>query len=117
MRKFKIFFYPIYIIIALVILYFSVDMLTNLDAYKAKMTFGDLQKAPVYVLSLVVFMVVLMLAELIVENSHIMSLKRKVAKAEKEVLQLKAKLYDRSQDESAPELSQEQEEEDDLPVD
>ncbi|MEP2608707.1 MAG: hypothetical protein ABJH57_02670, partial [Cyclobacteriaceae bacterium] len=97
MRKFKLFFYPIYIIITLVVLYFSVDIMVNIEEYKADITFSDLKKAPVYLLSLFIFLCLFMLTELVVENTHIISLKNKVKQAEQEVLSLKARLYDKSQ--------------------
>ncbi|MFY0600981.1 MAG: hypothetical protein JXR03_15000 [Cyclobacteriaceae bacterium] len=115
MRKFKIFFYPIYIIFALVILYFSIDIMINLDTYKEKipmnMIFRDI---PMYLLSLFLFVSLMMLVGIIVENSHIVSLKKKLSNAEKEVLTLKAKLYDRSQlpEESTPDLDEDVEEDD-----
>ncbi|MEP4532351.1 MAG: hypothetical protein ABJ004_04645 [Cyclobacteriaceae bacterium] len=97
MRKFKLFFYPLYIIITLVVLYFSVDIMVNIEEYKADITFSDLKKAPVYLLSLFIFLCIFMLTELVVENTHIISLKNKVKQAEQEVLNLKARLYDKSQ--------------------
>lgn len=97
MRKFKLFFYPIYILITLVVLYFSVDIMINIEEYKADITFSDLKKAPVYLLSLFIFLCLFMLTELVIENTHIISLKNKVKQAEQDVLNLKAKLYDKSQ--------------------
>lgn len=60
------------------------------------MTFA-MRKLPVYLMSTFVALCVLMLVELVVENFHIINLKRKARKAEEEVLRLKAKLYDDSQ--------------------
>ncbi len=44
MRKFKAFFYPIYLVIAFVVLYFSIDILANMDFYKEKVDFTMLRK-------------------------------------------------------------------------
>ena len=98
MRKFKLFFYPIYLIAAFLVLYYSIDILTNMESYKERidMTFA-LRKLPVYLMTAFILLSVLMLVELVAENFQIISMKRKVKKAEEEVLKYKAKLYDQSQ--------------------
>ncbi len=98
MRKFKLFFYPIYLIAAILVLYFSLDVLFNLESYKEKMdmTFA-LRKLPVYLMSAFIFLGLLMLVEVVTENYQLIALKRKVKKAEEEVLKYKARLYDKSQ--------------------
>ncbi|MBR08846.1 MAG: hypothetical protein CMP48_14355 [Rickettsiales bacterium] len=111
MRKFKLFFYPIYLIAAFLVLYYSVDILANMESYKEKidMTFA-LRKLPVYSMSAFILLSVLMLVELVAENFQIINLKRKVKKAEEEVLKYKARLYDKSQGEDAEEDDDEDEE-------
>ena len=111
MRKFKLFFYPIYMIAAFLVLYYSVDILANMESYKEKidMTFA-LRKLPVYSMSAFILLSVLMLVELVAENFQIINLKRKVKKAEEEVLKYKARLYDKSQGEDAEEDDDEDEE-------
>ena len=111
MRKFKLFFYPIYLIAAFLVLYYSVDILANMESYKEKidMTFA-LRKLPVYSMSAFILLSVLMLVELVAENFQIINLKRKVKKAEEEVLKYKARLYDKSQGEDAEEDDDEEEE-------
>ncbi|HCX22589.1 MAG: hypothetical protein CMB80_06930 [Flammeovirgaceae bacterium] len=111
MRKFKLFFYPIYMIAAFLVLYYSVDILANMESYKEKidMTFA-LRKLPVYSMSAFILLSVLMLVELVAENFQIINLKRKVKKAEEEVLKYKARLYDKSQGEDAEEDDDEEEE-------
>lgn len=100
MRKFKLFFYPIYLIAAFLVLYYSVDILTNMESYKERidMTFA-LRKLPVYLMTAFILLSLLMLIELVVENFQLISLKRRVKRAEEEVLKYKAKLYDKSQGE------------------
>lgn len=105
MRKFKLFFYPIYLITAFTVLYFSFDFLVNMDAYKENIhPFEDLKyyttTIPTYALSGFIFLVVLMLVELIAENIQIINLKRRVKKAEEETMRYKAKLYDRTEEET-----------------
>ncbi|RED98918.1 hypothetical protein [Marinoscillum furvescens] len=111
MRKFKLFFYPIYLIAAFLILYFSIDILNNMEAYKAKldMTFA-LRQLPLYLMGTFIFLAVLMLVELVAENFQIISLKRKVKKAQEEVLHYKAKLYDQAEAGASDEDDEEDEE-------
>ncbi len=102
MKKFKIFFYPIYLLIAIVALYYSIDILSNQQEYMERVNdFATLRKLPQYLLTVVLIISLLMVLELIVENVHLFRLRKKVASAEEELLKLKAKLYDQS-GESAP---------------
>jgi hypothetical protein len=113
MRKFKLFFYPIYLIAAFLVLYYSIDILANMESYKERidMTFA-LRKLPVYLMTAFILLSLLMLVELVAENFQIISLKRKVKKAEEEVLRYKAKLYDQSQ---GDEDDEDEDEDDDKP--
>lgn len=117
MRKFKAFFYPIYLVIAFVVLYFSIDILANMDFYKEKVDFTMLRKLPEYLLYLLMIVSILMVTELVAENFHLLNLRRKVRHAEEEVLKLKAKLYDRteqaSDEDEEPEENEDQDDEDD----
>lgn len=102
MKKFKIFFYPIYIIVTLVTLYFSVDFLNRMasdkDAfYTFLMREFGLTNLPIYGTVLFLVISLLMIMALIIENIHIFRLNKKLSNAEKELLTLKAKMYDRSQ--------------------
>ena len=97
MKKFKIFFYPIYLLIAIVALYYSIDILTHQQEYMEKVNdFATLRKLPQYLLTIVLIVSILMLIELVVENVHLYRLRKKVSHAEEELLKLKAKLYDQS---------------------
>ncbi len=113
MRKFKLFFYPVYLIAAFLVLYYSIDILANMESYKERidMTFA-LRKLPVYLMTAFILLSLLMLVELVTENFTIISLKRRVKKAEEEVLRYKAKLYDQSQGEDDDD---DEEENDDKP--
>lgn len=97
MRKFKLFFYPLYLITAFVVLYYSIDILANMELYKEKVDFTMLRKLPEYLLYLLLSVSLLMIIELSAENWHIISLKRRIRQAEEEVLRLKAKLFDKSE--------------------
>lgn len=102
MKKFKIFFYPIYLLIAIVALYYSIDILANQQEYMEKVNdFATLRKLPQYLLTVVLIVSLLMLIEVVVENVHLFRLRKKVSQAEEELLKLKAKLYDQA-GESSP---------------
>ena len=102
MRNFKLIFKIIYVIVALVTIYFSFDILLNLDSYKEDITLEDFsfytKKVPVYVTSLFIFLGVLMLLEIISENLLIMGLRAKLKKAEEETMKYKARLFDQSEE-------------------
>lgn len=97
------------------VLYFAIDIIRNLDLYKEKITFDKfsfyITDVPVYVMSAFIFLVMLMLVELVAENFQIITLKKKVKKAEEEVLKYKARLYDRSQGEEDEEDEEEADQE------
>lgn len=111
MRKFKLFFYPVYLIIALLVLYYSIDILANMDVYKEKVDFTMLRKLPQYLLYLLLIVSILMIAEFITENFHLLNMRRKVRQSERNVLELKARLYDRGQP-ITPDPAEEDEDED-----
>lgn len=112
MRKFKLFFYPIYLITALVVVYFSFDILVNLDAYKEDITLEDFtfytKKVPVYITSAFIFIGLLMLVEIVSENLQIMRLKSRLKKAEEETTKYKAKLFDQSETSQTPKAIEEE---------
>jgi len=103
MKKFKLFFYPIFLITALAVMYFSLDIIINMDAYLDKIDFATLRKLPNYALGGFLFISIMMLAEFALENFQIISLRKKVKEAEKELINLKAKLYDQNE-QSTPKL-------------
>ena len=109
MRKFKLFFYPLYLIAAFGVLYFGIDILNNMDAYKERldMTFA-LRKLPIYLMATFIVLSLMMIIELALENFQIISLKRQLKKANEEVLKYKAKLYDQSQTEEEDEADDEE---------
>ncbi len=96
MKKFKLIFYPIYIIVIGIVFYYSIDMLSNMDEYLSRL-FKSISQVPKYTLSIFLTLGSLMIIEITLENIHIVSLIKRAQKAEKEVLVLKAKLYDASQ--------------------
>lgn len=99
MQRFKLIFHAVYILIFLVILYFSVDILMNTEAYLSKIKLSSYIKFPKYVMGLFLFVSILMAVEYIMQQMRIHKLKNEIGDLEDKVVDLKAKLYDQSQEE------------------
>ncbi|MFT6882444.1 MAG: hypothetical protein ACI83W_001516 [Marinoscillum sp.] len=122
MKKFKLIFYPIYIVAALLILIFGLEILANMESYKEKFysnlfsqsgsNLWSLKYIPYYLMGIFLFLGTLMSIEWILENFQLMELRRKLKKAEGEVLHYKAKLYDLTQKPIEEEEPEEKEESD-----
>lgn len=83
-------------------------MLSDKDAfYTFLMKQFGLSNLPLYGTIIFIVISLFMISGLIVENIHILSLNKKLGKSEKEVLRLKAKLYDESQQEEGFDLGEE----------
>jgi hypothetical protein len=118
MRKFKLFFYPIYLIVVGLVLAMSLNIFHTLELFKQWGLFKYFSDLPYMARDLLVFMCTLMLIEIVIENFQLFSLRNRVSKLENDVLNLKAKLYDKSveqiqNEESGEELEVVDEEEDD----
>ena len=101
-------------VIALVIMYFSVDILLHTEQYLSKIKLSSYIKFPRYVMALFLFVSILMMIEFILQQLRIRSIKNGIEDLEGEIVELKAKLYDKSQEEpEIPEEESEEEEEDD----
>lgn len=86
-------------------------MVSDIDAfYTFLMKQFGLTNLPLYGTVTFLILSLLMTTGIIVENTHILSLKKKLNKAEQDVLNLKAKLYDKSQTVENPETSTDKEE-------
>ena len=101
MKRFKLIFHAIYIMIFLVILYFSVDILMNTEQYLSKIKLSSYIKFPKYVMGIFLFVSILMAIEYIMQQMRIHKLKNDIGNLESEVTELKAKLYDKSQEATA----------------
>ncbi len=114
MQRFKLIFHIIYVVIALVIMYFSVDILLNTEQYLSKIKLSSYIKFPRYVMALFLFISILMMIEFVLQQLKIRSIKSGKEDLEGEIVELKAKLYDKSQEEaeSTPEIEVEGEDED-----
>lgn len=100
MKKFKLIFYPIYLIFALGIMYLSFDSFFNME--KMLIWFDELiflAYQPYWVMALFFFLAILMITEMIAENIQISRLKEETPDLEEEIVRLKAKLYDQFEDE------------------
>ncbi|MFY0605639.1 MAG: hypothetical protein JXR10_02930 [Cyclobacteriaceae bacterium] len=110
MKKFKLIFYPIYIVAVLLVLIFGLEILLNMEAYKEKFysnlfsqsgsNLWSLKFIPYYLMGTFLFLGSLMSIEWVIENFQLMDLRRKLRKAEEEVMLYKSKLYDLSQEEA-----------------
>lgn len=107
MQKFKLIFHIFYIAIALLIMYFSVDILLNTEQYLSKVKLSSYIKFPRYVMGLFLFLSVMMVIEFLIQQTKTQSTKRSISKMKKEITDLKAKLYDKVQEEPTLELPEE----------
>ena len=87
--------------IFLVILYFSVDILMNTEQYLSKIKLSSYIKFPKYVMGIFLFVSILMAIEYVMQQIRIHKLKGEIGDLENEVTELKAKLYDQSQEATA----------------
>jgi hypothetical protein len=100
MKKFKSIFYPIYLIMTLWMIYFTLDSMMNIEDTMTWFNekFSE-QSGPFWVLMLYFVMSVLMLIELVAENIHLRELKSEIPDLQDEIVRLKAKLFDKGEGE------------------
>ncbi len=106
MKRFKTFFYPVYIITIIFVLMMAFNIYDTLELFKRWGWFKYFSDLPFMVRDMMVFLTLLMSIELILENFAIFNNRGKVKKLEKEIVALKAKLYDQSQDEAEEETEE-----------
>ncbi len=99
MRKFKLIFHIIYVILTLVILYFSIDVLMNTEQYLSRIKLSSYIKFPRYVMIAFLSISIIMIVEFILERVVVYQAKEGISELEDEIVQLKAKLYDKAQEE------------------
>ncbi len=112
----RLIFFSIYVIIILVIMYFSVDILRNTEQYLSKIKFSADIKLIKYIMGIFLFVSILMFIAFVMQQFKIMSIKKNIGDMEDEIQNLKAKLYDKSQEEekdSDEDTDGEEEEEED----
>jgi hypothetical protein len=114
MKKFKRIFYPIYLVVIVLVLIIAFNIYDALELFKQWGWFKYFSDLPYMGRDLMIFLCLLMLVELVAENFHIADLKSKRKELEQKITELKAKLYDKSQGEIIePEEEEEDEEEED----
>ena len=97
MKRFKLIFHIIYIVITLLVMYFSIDILLNTEAYLSKVKLSAYIKFPKYVMGIFLFISILMITEYIMQQLRIRKVKEGMQGLENEIKELKAKLYDQGQ--------------------
>jgi len=115
MKRFKLIFHISYVIIALFILYFSIDVLVNTNEYLSKIKLSQYIEFPKYVMIAFLTLSLIMMTEFILERVIVYRVKEGIEDMEHEIVNLKAKLYDQAQDEDEAEAEEEggEDEEDD----
>lgn len=111
MKRFKLIFHICYVIITMLVFYISVDVLINTEEYLSRIKFSSYVKFPRYVMMVFLLISLFMMAEFIIEKFSMFKMRDNLSKREDEILHLKAKLYDRSQE--AQEIERESLEKDD----
>ncbi|MEP5614325.1 MAG: hypothetical protein ABJP45_18890 [Cyclobacteriaceae bacterium] len=111
MKRFKLIFHISYVIIALIILYFSIDVLVNTNEYLSKIKLSQYIEFPRYVMIAFLTLSLIMITEFILERVIVYRVKEGIEDMEHEIVNLKAKLYDQGQDEEAEEEAEEESEE------
>ncbi|MEM6829812.1 MAG: hypothetical protein AAGA66_07250 [Bacteroidota bacterium] len=97
MKRFKLIFHIIYVIIALVVMYFSIDVLINTEQYLSKIKLSSYIRFPRYIMIVFLILSLVMMIEFVLERLNVHRIKGGIRDLEKEVISLKAKLYDQSQ--------------------
>lgn len=97
MKKFKQIFYPTYLVVIVLVLIISFNIYDALELFKVWGWFKYFSDLPYMGRDLLIFLCALMLVEIIAENVHIARLKAKNDEQENSIIDLKAKLYDKSQ--------------------
>lgn len=92
-------------------MYFSVDILMNTEEYLSKIKLSSYIKFPRYVMGLFLFISVLMTIEYVMQQLRIHNIKQGIDELKDEIVELKAKLYDKGVAETATDLPEEGEDE------
>lgn len=94
MKKAKIIFQVLFLLIAVLVLYFSIDILSNTESYLEQLKVSQYRKFPKYVFSTFLALSVIMIIYFFLERWDSLRLKRKAKSLQKENLKLKSKLFD-----------------------
>ena len=97
MKKFKRIFYPIYLVIIALVLIISFNIYEALELFKIWAWFKYFSDLPYMGRDLMIFLCLLMIIELVAENIHIARMKARANENDQNIIDLKAKLYDKSE--------------------
>ncbi|MEQ9402166.1 MAG: hypothetical protein RIM99_01165 [Cyclobacteriaceae bacterium] len=113
MKRFKLIFHICFVVIALGVLYFSIDVLMNTEAYLSKIKLSSYIKFPRYVMTVFLIIALMMITEFILERFNVYQVKDGMKELEEEIIRLKAKLFDKSEEdgEEAEDMTEEPDEE------
>jgi uncharacterized protein YqgQ len=107
MKKFKQIFYPTYLIVVVLVLIIAFNIYDALELFKQWGWFKYFSDLPYMGRDLMVFLCVLMLAEIVAENYHIATLKARRKEQDQLITELKAKLYDKAEDAASKPIEEE----------
>lgn len=107
MKRFKLIFQIFYVLIALTVLYFSIDILVNTEQYLSKIKLSAYIRFPKYVMVTFLIISIMMIVSFVMERFNVYKIKEGIGDLEEEIVHLKAKLYDKA----ASEESEDEEEE------
>lgn len=111
MKRFKLIFHICFVIIALTVLYFSIDVLVNTEAYLSKIKLSSYIKFPKYVMIAFLVIAILMIVEFVLERFHAYQIKDGIEEMENEIVRLKAKLFDKAEADGGDDEEEEEGEE------
>ncbi|MFK7953936.1 MAG: hypothetical protein AB8B73_13905 [Ekhidna sp.] len=112
MKRFKLIFQILYVLIALTVLYFSIDILVNTEQYLSKIKLSSYIKFPKYIMVAFLIMAIMMIVSFVMERMNVYKIKDGIEDLEEEIVHLKAKLYDKGNEEADSEDEEEDEDED-----
>ena len=98
MKKFKRIFYPIYLVVIVLVLIVSFNIYEALELFKIWGWFRYFSDLPYMGRDLMIFLCSLMLVEIVAENLHIARLKARSDEKDQKIVDLKAKLYDKAEE-------------------
>jgi len=101
MKKFKMFFYAVYLISAILVIFMSFNIYESLELFKKIGWYKYFSDLPILVRNLLFFLSTLMLLGFTLAGIFSLMQRRKVSKLEKEIISLKARLFDQSQEKIA----------------
>ena len=90
MKRFKLIFHISYVIIALMLMYFSIDIMTNMEAYLDKIKLSTYLRFPKYVMAAFLVISILMVTAFILERVQAYRLQKTIKGLRKEITDLRA---------------------------